>query len=128
MRIRSSAAAFVRFCAIAVATAALPCAASAQTSDAPACRGVDYNRMILDIVRGLPIVAPLEINNRWELLVRHGHPSHCTSATYSVFLHLATVLQSNRKLYLDGDQIRALEATETMPDGTHLVDGQGPRA
>ena len=58
------------------------------------CRGVDYNRMILDIVHNLPkgggydrdhpelpVVASLEIAGRWEMLVRHGHPSHCTSAT-----------------------------------------------
>ena len=91
--------------------ALLAAPAHAQMADAPACRGVDYNRMILDIVHNLPkgggydrdhpelpVVASLEIDNRWEMLVRHGHPSHCTSATYSVFAHLATVLQSNRKL------------------------------
>ena len=132
---------FIRTCLAAAFAAGILCAAPAraQAPNAPACAGVDYNQMILDIVRSLPkgggydrdhpvlpIVAPLEINNRWELLVRHGHPSHCTSATYSIFLHLATVLQSNRKLYLNGDQIRSLEATATMPDGKHLVDGQGP--
>jgi hypothetical protein len=128
-----------RFMAVATAGLCLAAPVRAQTADAPACRGVDYNRMILDILHSLPkgggydrdhpvlpIVAPLEINNRWELLVRHGHPSHCTSATYAIFLHLATILQGNRKLFLDGDQIRALEATETMPDGKHLVDGEGP--
>ncbi len=111
----------------------------AQTADAPACRGADYNRMILDIIDSLPkgggydrekvelpIVASLGIATRWEMLVRHGRPSHCTSATYSLFLHLATVLQSNRKLSLNDDEIRSLEAAKTMPDGTHLVDGQGP--
>ena len=77
--------------------AALSLGVSAQTPDAPACRGVDYNRMILDIVHNLPkgggynrdhpelpIVSGLELAGRWEILVRHGHPSHCTSATYSV--------------------------------------------
>ena len=137
----SSATRCIPHCVAATVLAGLCLAAPAraQMPDAPACRGVDYNRMILDIVHSLPkgggydrdhpvlpIVAPLEINNRWELLVRHGHPSHCTSATYTIFLHLATILQGNRKLFLDGDQIRALEATETMPDGKHLVDGQGP--
>ena len=104
---------------------ALSLGASAQTPDAPACRGVDYNRMILDIVHNLPkgggynrdhpelpLVSGLELAGRWEILVRHGH--------------LATVLQSNRKLFLYGDVIRSLESATTLPDGTHLVDGQGP--
>lgn len=125
--------------AAAIAGLWLSAPARAQAPDAPACRGVDYNRMILDIVRSLPkgggynrdhpelpIVAGLESGTRWEMLVRHGHPSHCTSATYTIFLHLATVLQSNRKLNLNGEEIGALEAAKTMPDGTHLVDGQGP--
>jgi hypothetical protein len=123
----------------AAALAALSFAASAQTPDAPACRGVDYNRMILDIVHNLPkgggydrdhpelpVVGGLELGGRWEILVRHGHPSHCTSATYSVYAHLAVLLQSNSKINLNGDEIRSLEAATTMPDGTHLVDGQGP--
>jgi hypothetical protein len=139
MGIASSLTERVRLGAAVVLMVALTCAASAQMPDAPACRGVDYNRSILDIVHNLPkgggydrdhpelpIIGGLEIGNRWEILVRHGHPSHCTSATYTVFAHLATVLQSNRKLFLDGDEIRSLEAAKLMPDGTHLVDGQGP--
>jgi len=130
---------YLRFCLVGAALAGLCARASAQMPDAPACRGVDYNRMILDIVHGLPkgggydrdhpelpVVAGLENGTRWEILVRHGHPSHCTSATYTLFLHLATVLQSNRKLNLNGEEIGALEAAKTMPDGTHLVDGEGP--
>ena len=126
------------FMAVATVGLCLAAPAYAQMADAPACRGVDYNRMILDIVHNLPkgggydrdhpelpVVASLEIAGRWEMLVRHGHPSHCTSATYSVFAHLAVLLQANRKLNLNGEEIRALEATTLMPDGTHLVDGQG---
>ena len=102
------------FMAIATVGLWLAAPAHAQVADAPACRGVDYNRMILDIVHNLPkgggydrdhpelpVVASLEIAGRWEMLVRHGHPSHCTSATYSVFAHLAVLLQANRKINLN---------------------------
>ena len=121
--------------------AALPLGAQAQSSSARGCAGTDYNAMILDIIKTLPsgggysrgssfqlptITAHNIGANRWEMRVYDGFPSHCTSATYAVFTRLISVLQDNGRIALDGEQIAALSAKGRMPDGTTLVDGQGP--
>ena len=105
------------------------------------CAGTDYNAMILDIIKGLPsgggysrgnsfqlptITAHNIGGGRWEMRVYDGFPSHCTSATYAVLARLIAVLQDNGRIALDGEQIASLSAKNRMPDGTTLVDGQGP--
>ncbi len=137
MRIKSSATRFV----VGLAMAALSLGAHAEPAGVRACGGVDYNAMILDIIKSLPSgggysrgedlqLPTVTANNigagRWEMKVYDGHPSHCTSATYAVYAHLAAVMQNEGRLSLTADQIRSLEALKTLPDGTHLVDGQGP--
>ena len=97
--------------------------------------------MVLDIIKGLPkgggysrgssfqlptVTAHNIGGDRWEMRVYDGFPSHCTSATYAVFARLAAVLQNNGSINLTAEQIPALEAKKRMPDGTTLVDGQGP--
>jgi hypothetical protein len=137
MRIASSAARCIGAC-LALALAAISHDARAEPR---ACAGVDYNSMIIDIIRTLPagggyslgddFVSPkLQTHNigggRWELRVYDGFPSHCTSATYALYAHLAALLHNGGKISLTADQLRALEVKGDMPDGTRLVDGQGP--
>ena len=105
------------------------------------CAGTDYNAMILDIIKGLPsgggysrggsfqlptITAHNIGGGHWEMRVYDGFPSHCTSATYAVLTRLIAVLQDSGRIALDGEQIATLSAKNRMPDGTRLVDGQGP--
>lgn len=138
MRIASSA---TRFIGAAIAAFALAATSLGAQAEPRTCVGVDYNRMILDIIRELPtgggysigsdFVAPaVQAHNvgggRWELRVYDGHPSHCTSATYALYSHLVAVLQNGGRISLTPDQLRALEVRRRLPDGTQLVDGQGP--
>jgi hypothetical protein len=105
------------------------------------CAGTDYNAMILDIIKGLPsgggysrggsfqlptITAHNIGAGHWEMRVYDGFPSHCTSATYAVLTRLIAVLQDSGRIALSGEQIENLSAKNRMPDGTTLVDGQGP--
>ncbi len=128
--------------AIAVAaTLAVSCAAHAGPIGARACGGVDYNAMVLDLIKGLPtgggysvgssFVSPVVQSQnigggRWEMRVYDGHPSHCTSATYALFARLIAVLHNTGRINLTADDMRALEVKRRLPDGTQLVDGQGP--
>jgi hypothetical protein len=141
MRIKSSVTRFGAGLIVAAALMALSSAAHAESAGAPACAGVDYNAMILDIIKGLPngggysrdgrfqrpIVQARNIGSgHWEMKVYDGQPSHCASAAYAVYAHLAAVLNNSGKITLSAAQIRSLEVTWTMPDGKALVDGQGP--
>lgn len=115
--------------------------AHAEPPRARACSGVDYNAMILAIIRDLPTGGGYSLNasriqlptvtaqniggGHWEMKVYDGHPSHCTSAAYAVYARLAAVLHNGGNIRLSADQIRSLQVTMKMPDGTSLVDGQG---
>lgn len=108
---------------------------------APMCSNVDYNRMILKIIRDLPpgggysLGSDLELpmitadnigSGRWEMRVYDGQPSHCSSATYTVFAHLVAQLQNAGEISLNPQQILSLAALKTLPDGTARRDGDGP--
>jgi hypothetical protein len=137
MRIASSA---LRGFGMCLAVALSIVSQSAHAGPRP-CAGVDYNAMILDIIHGLPtgggyslgddFVSPkLQTHNigggRVELRVYDGFPSHCTSATYALYAHLVALLHNGGKISLSADQLRALEVKWETPDGSRLVDGQGP--
>lgn len=141
MRIRSSVARLVRALTGLTALLALAGGAQAGPFGSRGCAGVDYNAMVLDIIKELPkgggysigsdFVAPtLETHTigsgRLELRVFDGHPSHCTSATYALFAHLVAVLQNSGRISLTRDQLAMLEVKSRLADGTQLVDGQGP--
>ena len=94
----------------AAALAVLSLGAHAEPSRAPACGGVDYNAMILEIIKGLPSGGGYSLGSsfqlptvtshnigggRWEMRVYDGHPSHCTSAAYAVYARLAAVLHND---------------------------------
>ena len=144
MRLISSATRRARLCLVGVAFAALPLGAHAEPSRQRACGGVDYNAMILDIIRSLPTGGGYSLSaksielptitahniggGRWEMRVYDGHPSHCTAATYAVYAHLAGTLHNGGKIRLSPDQLRALAILRTMPDGTARLDGEGPFA
>lgn len=130
-----------RVLASALALMAFGCAAHAGPYGGRACGGVDYNRMILDIIKGLPtgggysigsnFVSPvIQSHNigrgRLELRVYDGHPSHCTSATYTLFARLIAVLNNSGQINLTREQLDTLEVKRRLADGTQLVDGQGP--
>jgi hypothetical protein len=121
--------------------ASLSLSAQAAPFGARRCAGTDYNAMILDIIATLPtgggysigdsFVSPkLQAHNigggNWELRVYDGFPSHCTSATYALYAHLIAVLNNSGRIKLTADQLRSLEVRRSMPDGSQLVDGQGP--
>jgi hypothetical protein len=141
MRIISSAARFTRALAAATTLLTLSCAAYAGPLGPRGCGGVDYNAMVLDVIKDLPtgggysigsdFVSPaVQAHNigggRWELRVYDGFPSHCTSATYALFAHLVAVLQNSGRISLTPDQLQTLEVKRRLADGTQLVDGQGP--
>ncbi|MEI9902523.1 MAG: hypothetical protein WDN31_23275 [Hyphomicrobium sp.] len=131
-----------RVCAL-LALAALvsmPLAAQAEPFAARPCSGVDYNRMVLDIIGGLPKGGGYSIGSafrlptvsahnigagHWEMRVYDGFPSHCASAAYTVFARLVAVLHNGGSIDLSPDQIEAFEARQRLPDGTPVVDGQG---
>lgn len=138
MRIASSAARHMRVGLAAVAVAAASFAAHAEP---PPCAGVDYNAMVLDIIKTLPagggysigsdFVPPaIQTHNigggRTELRVYDGQPSHCTSATYALFAHLVAVLHNGGAITLNEEQLKTLEVRNRTPDGSEMVDGQGP--
>jgi hypothetical protein len=121
--------------------ASLSLSAQAEPFGVRRCAGTDYNAMILDIINGLPSGGGYSIGSsfqlptitahnigagRWEMRVYDGFPSHCTSATYTVFARLVSVLLDNGRIALVGEQIAALSAKSRMPNGGTLVDGQGP--
>lgn len=133
----------IRLCIAGLALAVLTIGAHAAPRT-PMCAGVDYNAMILDIIAGLasgggysrtasqvalPTVTSHNIGGgRWEMRVYDGHPSYCTSATYSVFAHLVAVLHNAGSIKLAPVQLRALSIMRTMPGGRARQDGEGPFA
>jgi hypothetical protein len=140
MRITSSA----TRCAFALMTLAMitafSLAARAEPFAARGCGGVDYNAMVLDIIKGLPngggysrggsfqlptVTAHNIGGDRWEMRAFDGFPSHCASATYAVFARLVAVLQNSGSINLSAEQILAFETKKRTPDGATLVDGQG---
>ena len=140
MRITSSAARCVGAIVMTIAVSATSLGAKAEPDDSRLCGGTDFNAMVLDIIKDLPkgggysrgssfqlptITAHNIGGNRMEMRVYDGFPSHCTSATYTVFARLVAVLQDNGTISLTAEQIAALDARSRMPDGTTLVDGQG---
>jgi len=127
--------------AVLLVTVALCSSAHANTPSNAACKDVDYNKMILEIIAGLPtgggydvrasrvalpVVSVHQLGARLGMHVRDGHPSHCTSATYALYTHLAARLHNSGQINLSVDQIRSLQAVKTKPDGTSMFDGQGP--
>ena len=136
----SAAAKPLRICVAGAALVALSIAVQAEPPRQPACAGIDYNKKILEIIRGLPGGGGYSLGSdfqlptvtshnigggRWEMRVYDGHPSHCTSAAYAVYARLAAVLNNDGRITLSPDQMHALVAKKRMPDGTPLVDGQG---
>ena len=106
------------------------------------CGSVDYNKMILDIIKAMPkgggytlnvnelqlptITANSVGDGKWEMRVFEGHPSHCTSATYTIFAMLAATLQNGGRINLTPPELESLAIQPTMPDGKARVDGEGP--
>ena len=106
------------------------------------CGSVDYNALILDIIKGMPVGGGYSLNSRtlqlptstahnvgggkWEMRVYDGMPSHCTSATYTVFLHLVAELQNSGAIHLTQQQLDSLAAGDKLPNGRSRVDGEGP--
>jgi hypothetical protein len=130
-----------RTLSVLLVAAALSSSAHANSPSKTACRDVDYNKMILEIIASLPtgggydvrasrvalpVVSVHQLGARLGMHVRDGHPSHCTSATYALYTHLVARLHNSGKINLSVDQIRALQAVKTKPDGTSMFDGQGP--
>ncbi len=144
MRLTSSATRFARYCVVGLALAALPSAAHADSSRARICSGVDYNAMILRIIKRLPVGGGYSLNSKvvemptvtahnigggnWEMRVYDGKPTHCTGATYGVFVHLVAMLQNSGVIQLSPDQLQSLAVLRTMPDGSAREDGEGPFA
>lgn len=108
------------------------------------CGSIDYNRMILDIIKGLPAGGGYSLSARtvelptitahnigtkgWEMRVYPGRPSHCTGATYGVFAQLVATLHNTGAIRLSPAQLRSLAVLRTNPDGSARTDGQGPFA
>jgi len=141
MRIGSAAARVLRALVAAAVAVVVSGAAHAASLGPRSCAGVDYNAMLLDIIAELPkgggysigadFVSPaVQAHNigagRWEMRVYDGHPSHCTSATYALFARLVAVLHNNGSITLSREEMRALEVHRRLPDGSQLVDGEGP--
>ncbi len=128
-------------CCIVAAMALVAGSAHADQSRA-SCGGVDYNKMILDIIKDMPkgggytlsdgeLKLPTITSNavgdgKWEMHVFEGHPSHCTSATYTIFAQLAATMQNGGQINLTPAELESLAIQHTMPDGKRRVDGQGP--
>jgi hypothetical protein len=133
-----------RFCVVVCAVAAMVAAGAISAHAAPRapmCGAVDYNQMILRIIRALPpgggysiggdfqpptIAAQSVASGRTEMVVEDGRPSHCSSATYTVFAHLVAELQNTGRISLTAEQIESLSALRTMPSGRARRDGDGP--
>lgn len=117
---------------------------AAPLSNGESCGRVDYNAMILDIIRTrptgggytlsarkvqMPTVTEHNIGGgRWEMRSHDGFPSYCTGATYAVFAHLAAELHNAGHITLRPDHIRSLKILKRNPNGTARADGQGPFA
>jgi hypothetical protein len=141
MNIHTSATRGARLLVAGLAMAALVSGARADSAPPRGCAGVDYNAMILDILKTMPKGGGYSLNSdvvqlpkitshnigggRWEMRVYDGQPSHCTSATYAVFAHLVAVLNNGGAINLTPEQLSAVEISRTMPNGTARVDGQG---
>src|SRR5450631_2337989 len=122
MTFTSAAAVRLRCCVVA-AMAIIAGAAHADQLRA-ACGGVDYNKMILDIIKAMPkgggytlsvnelqlptITANNVGDGKWEMHVAEGHPSHCTSATYTIFAQLAATLQNGGRINLSPAELESL--------------------
>ncbi len=144
MRFKTSLAGHARYCLAGATLAALSLAAQAGPLRAPTCGGVDYNRMILDIIKSfptgggyslaasrveLPTVTAHNIGGgHWEMRVYPGQPSHCTGATYAVFARLVASLHNGGAIRLSPTELRSLAVLRTMPDGSAREDGDGPFA
>ncbi len=142
MRIISSATWLVRVCIAVAALAATAFGAQAQSPRASACGNVDYNAMILDIIKRLPTGGGYSLGDvelptitahnigggHWEMRVYDGQPSHCTGATYALFAHLVAELQNDGAIRLSPGELASLAVLKTMPDGTAREDGEGPFA
>jgi hypothetical protein len=130
-----------RMLAVLLVLVVLSSSAGANTLSNIACKDIDYNAMILEIidslpkgggyeVRGsrvaLPVISVHQLGARLGLHVRDGHPSHCTSATYALYMHLVARLHNSGQINLSVEQIRSLQAVKARPDGTPMLDGQGP--
>jgi hypothetical protein len=108
------------------------------------CGGVDYNAMILHIIKRIPAGGGYSLSARtvalptvtahnigggsWEMRVYDGRPTHCTGATYGAYAHLVAMLHNSGAIHLSPGQLRSLEVLRTMPDGTAREDGEGPFA
>ena len=124
-----------------IALAVLSSSASANTPSNIACKDIDYNTMILEIIDSLPkgggyevrasrvalpVIGVHQLGARLGLHVRDGHPSHCTSAAYALYMHLVARLHNSGQINLSIEQIHSLQAVKARPDGTPMLDGQGP--
>jgi len=141
MRLKSSVTRYARFCFFGLLLASVPLAARAEPQREGACDGVDYNRMILDIIKSLPEGGGYSLSartvqmptisahnigaGRWEMRVYDGHPSYCTSAAYALYARLVASLHNAGTLRLSPAQLRAFKITRRMPDGTARLDGEG---
>jgi hypothetical protein len=108
------------------------------------CGNIDYNGMILDIIKGIPdgggyslkskivelptITAHNLGTKRWQMRVYPGRTTHCTGATYAVFAQLVAELHNSGAILLTPSQLRSLAVLRTNPNGTARTDGQGPFA
>lgn len=144
MRFTFSIARLARAGTTVMALAAFSMGAQADSPREGICGSVDYNAMILDIIKGMPVGGGYSLNSRtlelptttvhnigggkWEMRVYDGTPSHCTSATYTVFLHLVAELQNTGAIHLTQQQLDSLAAGDKLPDGSSRVDGEGPFA
>jgi hypothetical protein len=105
------------------------------------CGSVDYNAMVLDIIKHMPkgggytlSTSELQLpeigasdigGGRWEMSVTDGHPSHCTSATYTVFAHLIAVLHNSGRITLSPTELEAISIKRMLPDGKSRMEGEG---
>jgi hypothetical protein len=142
MRLETSLARRARICLAGAALAALALTVQSDPVRAQACGGVDYNAMILEIIRSVPSgggysldrveLPTVTVDNigggHWEMRVYDGRPSHCTGATYAVFAHLVASLHNSGAIRLSPAELRSLEVLRTMPDGSAREDGEGPFA
>lgn len=144
MRFPFSIARFARAGATVITLAACTVGAHAGSPREGFCGSRDYNAMILDIIKGMPVGGGYSLNSRtlelptvtahnigrgkWQMRVYDGTPSHCTSATYTVFLHLVAELQNSGAIRLTQQQLQSLVADNKLPDGSSRVDGEGPFA
>jgi hypothetical protein len=144
MRASSSRARLARIFSVSLALIACATGAHAGSPREGVCGSVDYNAMILEIIKGiapgggysinaktveLPTVTAHNIGaGRWEMRVYPGRPTHCTGATYAVFAQLVAGLHNSGAIRLSPVQLRSLAVIRTNPNGSARTDGQGPFA